>query len=270
MATKQTPRPFPSHVDPKSLVMKKQVRVDRNEKADKEFLESVKAQGVLQPILVRPVGDKLEVVAGHRRTEAAIASGLKSVPILVKMLTDSEARRAQLIENVQREDLSLIDTARGVRAIHEEAGATVTATAATLSKSPGWVSKMLLVAGEDKAEPGATITKKLLEADKINDLESAYMLTKLEAINPVAAQEVADNIDNETRASIKKRLQSAKPVKAEKGPEGEGEDDNEPTYRWMLKVIQSASVSRKDTPLQAAAVALLKEWLGESEEPANM
>lgn len=256
---------FPSSIDPKALVMKAQVRVDRNEKADAEFFESVKAQGVLQPILVRPVGVKFEVIAGHRRTEAAVKAGHKSVPILVRQMTDAEVRRAQLIENIQREGLSLLDTARGVQAIHAEAGSTVTSTAAALSKSAGWVSKMLIVSGGEKSNPGTSnVTRKLLEADKINDLESAYMLTKLEEVNPVAAQEVADNIDNETRASIKKRLQSAKPLPAAKKGEQSGEEeDNIPMYRWMLKVIQAASVSRKDQPLQAAAVEMLNEWIGD-------
>lgn len=266
MATKQST--FPTSADPKALVMRPQVRTERNEKADAEFFESVKVQGVLQPILVRPVGAKLEVIAGHRRTEAAIAAGLKSVPILVKPMSDAEVRRAQLIENVQREGLSLLDTARGVQAIHAESGATVTSTAAALSKSAGWVSKMLIVSGAEKSNPStSTITRKLLEADKIGDLESAYMLTKLEEVNPVAAQEIADNIDNETRASIKRKLQSAKPVKpAGKGQQTE-EDDNVPMYRWMLKVIQAASVSRKDQPLQAAAAEMIQGWIdGEGDE----
>lgn len=266
MATKQ----YPTSIDPKALVMRAQVRVDRNEKADAEFFESVKTQGVLQPILVRPNGQKFEVIAGHRRTEAAIAAGLKSVPILVKAMTDGEARVAQMLENIQRENLSLGDTARGVVTLHKEFGGTVSATAAKLSKSAGWVSKMLLVGGGEAANPAtSTITRKLLDADKIGDLESAYMLTKLEEINPVAAQEVADNIDNETRASIKKRLQTAKPVKATPaGAESGGEDDETPMYRWMLKVIEAASVSKKELPLQQQAIASLKEWIGDA--PADM
>lgn len=258
-----------THADPKSLVMKKQVRVERNEKADKEFFASVAKHGVMQPILVRIVKGAGEVVAGHRRTEAAIAAGLTSVPIKVAEIADSEVLTLQMVENIQREGLSLLDTAKGVKALHEgPGGGLATYTAERLGKSNGWVSKMLLVAGGDKANPGATITQKLLTADKIGDLESAYMLTKLEEINPVAAQEVADNIENETRASIKRRLEKAKPVKAaKKGDQTPDEEDNIPMYRWMLKVIEAASVSRKDQPLQAAAVEMLQGWISEGEQP---
>lgn len=273
MATKQTITtklsPSATSADPKTLVMKKQVRIERNEKADKEFFASVKKHGVRMPILVRIVNNAFEVVAGHRRTEAAIEAGLTSVPIKVDQIADSEVLTIQMIENIQREGLSLLDTARGVKALHEgPGGGLATYTAERLGKSNGWVSKMLLVAGGDKANPTATITQKLLTADKIGDLESAYMLTKLEEINPVAAQEVADNIENETRASIKRRLEKAKPVKAaKKGDHTPDEEDNIPMYRWMLKVIEAASVSRKDQPLQAAAVEMLQGWISEGEQP---
>ena len=275
MATKQSSFPkltlASTHADPASLVMKKQVRVERNEKADKEFFASVAKHGVMTPVLVRIVNGAGEVVAGHRRTEAAIAAGLKSIPIKVSAIADSEVLTLQMIENIQREGLSLLDTAKGVKALHEgPGGGLATYTAERLGKSNGWVSKMLLVAGGDKANPAATITQKLLTADKIGDLESAYMLTKLEEINPIAAQEVADNIENETRASIKRRLASAKPVKtAGKNEAGGTEEDNIPMYRWMHKVITSATVSRKDAPLQEAAAQMLQEWI-DGDEPANM
>lgn len=274
MATNQTKPTGPQFLmlDPRSLVVKAQVRTERNEKADKEFFAQVKADGAIyQPVQARMINGKPHLVAGHRRTEAAIAAELPLIPVYLSDVPDSDVLRRQMIENIHREGLSLLDTARGVKALHEGPdGGVASKTAALLGKSNGWVSKMLLVAGGDKANPGtATITQKLMAADKLGDLESAYMLTKLEELNPVAAQEVADNIDNETRASIKKRLQNVKPVKATTAGTPE-EDDNEPLYRWMLKVIQAASVSRKDAPLQEAAVTMIQEWLGESEEPASM
>ncbi len=265
MATKEK-GPKLVHVPPKSLVMNKQVRTEFNERADKELTASVKKHGVMQPIQARMVGGKLHVVAGHRRTMAAIAAELESVPVYVSEVHDNEILVRQMVENLQREGLTLLDTARGVKALHEAPGGGLAGlTAERLGKSNAWVSKMLLVAGGDKANPDATITKKLLEADKIGDLESAYMLTKLEAINPIAAQEVADNIENESRASIKKKLAAAKPVKAKKGADDDGgnDDDNGPMIRWILKVVEAASVSRKDGPLQEAAVAFLNEMLEE-------
>lgn len=277
MATKQVIKPAaPAQsfvmIDPKTIVMRKQVREERNEKADAEFFASVARDGAIYtPVLARMVKGKPELIAGHRRTEAAIAAGFPLIPVYLRDVADGEVLRVQMIENIQREGLSLLDTARGVRGIHEAGGSVVTKTAEALGKSNGWVSKMLIVSGEDKANPGtATIAQKLMAADKLGDLESAYALTKLQERNPVAAQEVADNIDNETRGSILKRLQRTKPLPAEKAPAEPDGDENEPTYRWMLKIIEAATVSRKDAPLQQAAIALLREWLGEEEEPANM
>lgn len=271
MATKQTKSTHPVLVmlDPRTLVVNKQVRTERNEKADKEFYASVKRDGaIFQPVQARMVGAKYHLVAGHRRTEAAVLAEFPTIPVYVTDVPDADILRRQMIENIQREGLSLLDTARGVRDIHESMGGVVTKTAEALGKSNGWASKMLIVSGGDKSNPGtATIAQKLLAADKIGDLESAYALTKLEEVNPIAAQEVADNIDNETRASIKRKLASAKPVKgAKKGEQTPDEDDDIPMYRWMLKVIESASVSRKDAPLQAAAVEALKGWIGDEEE----
>ena len=267
MATKQVKQAQPSFVmvDPKSLIVSKQVRVERNAKADAEFFAQVKADGaVFTPVNARMVGGKLHLVAGHRRTEAAIAGELPLIPVYVSDVPDSDVLRRQMIENIHREGLSLLDTARGVRSLHEGQGAAAVATktAALLGKSNGWVSKMLIVAGGDKASPEtSTITQKLMASDKLGDLESAYYLTKLEGINSVAAQEVADNIDNETRNSIKKRLASAKPLKGAAKNETTEEEDNIPMYRWMLKTIEAAAVPRRDQPLQSAAAKMLTGWI---------
>lgn len=252
------------HVNPASLVRVKQVRVERNEKADKELLASVKKHGVLTPIQARNVSGKLTVVAGHRRTEAAIAAGLSSIPVYVVDVADPEVLAHQMIENIQREGLSLADTARGVRDLHEGPGGGLASyTAERLGKSPGWVSKMLLVAGGDKVPEGDwTIARKLVSSDKIGDLETAYLLCKLEELNPVAAQEVADNIENETRASVKRRLQNTKRAKAPAGESNESEsEDMAPMWRWIKKTVKAATVAAKELPLQEQALEMIEAQL---------
>lgn len=248
------------HIAPALLVMNKQVRTEATEKADAELLASVKKHGVMTPIQARVVGDKYHVIAGHRRTTAAVAAGLDTIPVYITDVHDAEILTLQMIENIQREGLSLLDTARGVKDLHNGPGGGLASyTAERLGKSNAWVSKMLLVAGGDKAEVGtSSIAIKLLAADKIGDLESAYLLTKLEAVNPVSAQEAADNIENETRATIKRRLQAAKPLPQD---QDEPAEDQSPMWRWILKTISAASVSKKDQPLQAAAMAMIEELL---------
>jgi len=78
------------------------------------LVESVKKDGVLQPILVRPVGDKYELVAGERRYRAAREAGLIDIPAVVREMSDSEAVRFALMENLQREDLNPVEETEGI------------------------------------------------------------------------------------------------------------------------------------------------------------
>lgn len=82
-----------------------------------ELAQSIKEKGLLQPILVRPKGDGYELVAGERRYRAAQMAGLTEVPALVRDLTDREALELALVENLQREDLSPVEEARGYQAL---------------------------------------------------------------------------------------------------------------------------------------------------------
>jgi ParB family chromosome partitioning protein len=81
----------------------------------KELAESIRASGILQPILARRVGDKLEIVAGERRWRAAQLAGLTKVPVLVRTITDQDSAVFGLVENLQREDLNAIEKAQGFR-----------------------------------------------------------------------------------------------------------------------------------------------------------
>ncbi|OLV17192.1 Chromosome (plasmid) partitioning protein ParB [Deinococcus marmoris] len=74
-----------------------------------QLASSIRERGMLQPLLVRPVGESYEIVAGERRWRAAQQAGLQEVPVLVRDLTPEEARQLALIENLQREDLNAVD-----------------------------------------------------------------------------------------------------------------------------------------------------------------
>ncbi|SMB82933.1 ParB/RepB/Spo0J family partition protein [Deinococcus hopiensis] len=78
-----------------------------------ELAASMRERGVLQPLLVRPVEDGHEIVAGERRWRAAQLAGLTEVPVVIRTFTDQEARAAALVENLQREDLNIIDEVDG-------------------------------------------------------------------------------------------------------------------------------------------------------------
>jgi ParB family chromosome partitioning protein len=104
---------------------KYQPRTRMDEGSLYELAESIRTQGVMQPILVRPLGDggrggDYEIIAGERRFRAARLAGLDSVPVLVKPVPDEAAAVMALIENIQREDLNPLEEAQGLqRLIHE-------------------------------------------------------------------------------------------------------------------------------------------------------
>jgi ParB family transcriptional regulator, chromosome partitioning protein len=109
-----------------------------------ELALSIKEQGVMQPILVRPVdGGRFEIVAGERRWRAAQQAGLREIPALVKHVPDQAALAVALIENIQREDLNPLEEARGLHRLIEEFGLTHEAAAKAVGRSRSAVSNLL-------------------------------------------------------------------------------------------------------------------------------
>ncbi len=98
----------------------KQPRKFFDEERLKELSESIKAQGLIQPILVRKDGDGYRIIAGERRWRAAQLAGLKEIPALVKDATEGEAFELALVENLQRQDLNPIEEAEGYKRLVEE------------------------------------------------------------------------------------------------------------------------------------------------------
>src|SRR5580704_9860841 len=112
----------------------------------KELAESIRSQGVLSPLLVRPVTDQsFEIVAGARRYRAAQMAEAPTVPVRIVNLSDAEALEAQLIENLQRRDVHPLEDAQGFRALLnlEEPKYSVEQIAAKTGKSPAYVTTRL-------------------------------------------------------------------------------------------------------------------------------
>ena len=100
-----------------------------------ELAQSIRTQGIIQPLVVRPVGDHFELIAGERRWRAARMAGLTRVPIVVREADDAEVLKLALVENVQREDLNPIDRARAYQSLIEDFGTTQEALADALGRS---------------------------------------------------------------------------------------------------------------------------------------
>lgn len=123
---------------------KYQPRSQMDEEALRELADSIRTQGVMQPILVRPAeAGRYEIVAGERRWRAARMAGLATVPVLVKEIADQQALAAALIENIQREDLSPLEEAAGIQRLAQEFSLTHQAIAETLGRSRAAVTNLL-------------------------------------------------------------------------------------------------------------------------------
>ena len=121
-----------------------------NEEELEALAQSVREKGVLQPLLVRPIEGAeaaFELIAGERRWRAAQRAGLHRVPVLVRALADREVLEIALIENLQREDLTVLEEANAYRRLIDEFGRTQGAIAEALGKSRSHVANMLRLLG---------------------------------------------------------------------------------------------------------------------------
>jgi ParB family chromosome partitioning protein len=112
-----------------------------------ELADSIRAQGILQPLLVRPAvdgaGGEYEIIAGERRWQAARMAGMQSVPVIVRHASDRDALAMALIENLQREDLNAVDQAIAIKRLTEEFELTHKAVAEAVGRSRSTVTNLL-------------------------------------------------------------------------------------------------------------------------------
>jgi ParB family chromosome partitioning protein len=122
---------------------KYQPRTQMDSESLQELADSIRSQGLMQPILVREVAEGYEIIAGERRWRAAQLAGLAEVPVLVREVPDNAVAAMALIENIQREDLNAIDEAHGLQRLIQEFGMTHDAVAQSVGKSRTAVSNLL-------------------------------------------------------------------------------------------------------------------------------
>lgn len=108
-----------------------------------ELADSIKQNGILQPILVRKVGVSYEIVAGERRYQAAKLAGLDEVPVVIREISDEDVFKLALIENLQRSNLTPLEEARGYRQLLEEKDLTQEELSKILSKSRSAITNTL-------------------------------------------------------------------------------------------------------------------------------
>jgi len=127
---------------------KYQPRRDMHPQALEELAESIKAQGVMQPIVIRPIGaDKYEIIAGERRWRASQLAGLAEVPVLIREIEDESALAMALIENIQRENLNPLEEALGIKRLIDEFAMSHEQAARAVGRSRTAVSNLLRLIG---------------------------------------------------------------------------------------------------------------------------
>ena len=125
-----------------------QPRVQMDDEALHELAESIKAQGVIQPVIVRERGlSQYELIAGERRWRASQLAGLTEIPVVIKSISDETALAMGLIENLQRENLNPIEEARGLKRLADEFSLTHETIAKAVGKSRSAISNSLRLLG---------------------------------------------------------------------------------------------------------------------------
>ena len=166
---------------------KYQPRSHMDETALNELADSIKEQGLMQPIIVRSIGnERYEIIAGERRYRAAGIAGLTEVPVLIKEVDDKNALSLALIENIQREDLNAIEEAQGLQRLIREFDYTHETCAQAIGRSRSAVSNLLRLL--NLAQPVQTM---LLAGDV--EMGHARALLSLDSAQQVMlAQEIAN------------------------------------------------------------------------------
>ena len=128
-----------------------QPRREFDQEALQTLADSIKAQGVLQPVVVRPVAtDRFEILSGERRWRAAQLAGLDSVPVVIKDVNDEAAIAIGLIENIQREDLNPVEEGLGLKRLQDEFGLNQEQVAAAVGRSRSAVANLLRLLNLEK------------------------------------------------------------------------------------------------------------------------
>ena len=202
-----------------------QPRIDMRPETLSELADSIKAQGVIQPIVVRPLeppsnggSQRYEIIAGERRWRAAQMAGLAEIPAVIRRIPDEAAIAVALIENIQRENLNPLEEARALDRLVSEFGLTHQEVAQAVGRSRAGVSNLLRLL-ELTAEVGELLEKRTLE---MGHARALLGLTERRQQTEVALLVARKGLSVRETEALVRRLQAPHgPV----APDGSGERD---------------------------------------------
>ncbi|MSQ56728.1 MAG: ParB/RepB/Spo0J family partition protein, partial [Limnohabitans sp.] len=241
---------------------KYQPRTRMDEGALYELAESIKAQGIMQPILVRklsqgPHAGKYEIIAGERRFRASKLAGLDHVPVLVRDVKDEAAAAMALIENIQREDLNPLEEAQGLQRLIEEFGLTHEQAAQAVGRSRSAASNLLRLLNL------APQVQTLLMAGDL-DMGHARALLSLERVDQIGAahQITVKKLSVRDAENLVKKINTqaqAKPSKAKSQKSGDVrrvEEELSDLLTAQVEVRVQKNVKRQGRVEQVGEVAI--------------
>jgi ParB family transcriptional regulator, chromosome partitioning protein len=165
-----------------------QPRLSFDEKALNDLAESIKEHGIIQPLIVRRVGEKFEIIAGERRYKAATIAGLSEVPVIISNLDDSKSAEVAVVENVQRKNLSSIEEAKSYKKLLDRGNLSQEQLAQKLGMSqPAIANKLRLL----------NLTPEVQEALLNEKISERHARSLLQIIDPVEQTDMLKRIIDE-------------------------------------------------------------------------
>lgn len=226
-----------------------QPRKDMAPDALEELAASIQSQGIIQPIVVRPLSqDHYEIIAGERRWRAARQAGLKQVPCLVKKVEDRAAIAMALIENIQREDLNVIEEAQALERLQNEFELTHQKVAEVIGKSRTTVSNLLRL-NQLAAPVKELVVTKQLEMGHARALLALEGDLQVETANTAARKQLTVR---QTEQLVKKCLKPE--VEAETQPQDQ--EAIELSRRLTEKLQANVTIVRSGTGKSKVTITL--------------
>jgi len=186
---------------------KYQPRRDMDQEALEDLANSIRSQGVIQPIIVRPNGNRFEIIAGERRWRASQIAGLTEIPAIVRDIPDEAAMAIGLIENIQRENLNPIEESMALQRLLEEFGMTHQQVAEAVGKSRTTVTNLLRLLTLPDAVKNE-LERGVIEMGHARALVSLPEELQLQAITAI----VSGGLSVRETEELVRRLQAGKPV----------------------------------------------------------
>lgn len=162
-----------------------QPRIKFNEDSINELCKSIKEHGVIQPIVVRAMGDKYEIIAGERRYKASLLAGKQTIPAVITELNDKDSAEVALIENVQRKDLTPIEEAISYKKILDMGYLTQEELATKLGKTQSTVANKLRLLNLDEEVQEAVLEEKISERHARSLLKLSNMSEQRQMLNKI-------------------------------------------------------------------------------------